>query len=125
MIAMKIVITHAGALPWKDEFYKAIQNSDFYKSNKVFLPQEKDKPEQITKERVEHSDLVIAEVSYPSTGQGIELGWADIYHRPIICVYKEKSVISNSLTFITSKFVLYKDSKELILKLEKMIREIF
>jgi len=91
--------------------------------NEVFLPQEKDKPEQITKERIEHCDLVIAEVSYPSTGQGIELGWADIYSRPIICVYQEKSVISHSLVFITNKFITYKTAEDLISQLEKMIQE--
>lgn len=123
MTATKIVITHASALPWKGEFYAAVRASRLYENNDVFLPQEKNKPEQITKERIEHCDLMIAEVSCPSTGQEIELGWADAYHRPIICVHQEKNAVSNSLRFTTSEFISYKDSENLIAQLERLILE--
>jgi len=45
------------------------------------------------------ADLMIAEVSESATGLGIELGWADNYEVPIICVYRNGS---KNIKFIKS-----------------------
>ena len=37
-----------------------------------------------SKEVIRTSDLVIADISYPSTGVGIELGWADCFNIRVI-----------------------------------------
>ena len=65
-------------------------------------------------------DIIIAEVSYPSTGQGIELGWADVFKIPIICIYKEGYKYSGSINKLTEKFIVYKNSQDLIKKLERI-----
>ncbi len=74
-----------------------------------------------TKEIIKNSDLIIAEVSFPATGQGIEIGWADIFGVPILCVSKEGQKISGSLKYITDKFITYSDSQDFITKLSEFL----
>ena len=62
-------------------------------------------------------DYILAEVSNPATGQGIELGWADTFKTPIICFYKSGTKPAGSLKVITDKIIEYSDSEDLINKL--------
>jgi len=71
----------------------------------------------MTSDIIKNQDLVIAEVSHASTGQGIELGWANLFGTPILCVNKKGSKPSNSLRFISDNFIEYSDSEDLIDKL--------
>jgi len=73
--------------------------------------------EKITKEIIKSCDVIVAEVSYPSTGQGIELGWATVFEKPIICIFKKDHKYSHSLNFITNQFIEYSNADELISKL--------
>lgn len=114
---MKIFITHSCNFDFQNELYKPIRNSAFNKRAEIYLPQEKG-PEQVTKDLIKSCDYVVAEVSYPSTGQGIELGWANVFNVPIVCVYKKGSKLSNSLKFITDNFFEYETSDQLIQILE-------
>ncbi len=70
------------------------------------------------------ADLMIAEVSESATGLGIELGWADNYEVPIICVYRNGSKISSSLKVISKNFVEYSNSEELTSGIERLINKI-
>ena len=72
-----------------------------------------------TKEEIRSSDLVVAEVSYSSMGEGIELGWADMLGRKIICFHKESENPSKWLKMISEEFIPYKDSADFIQKMEK------
>ena len=88
----------------------------------IMLPhRDEDKPFS-SKEFLKSCDLMIAEVSHPSTGLGIELGWADFLKVDIICIYKTGSKISNSIKTITDKFIEYNNSDEMIALLEKGIK---
>ena len=62
-------------------------------------------------------DLLIVEVSFPSTGQGIEIGWASTLKVPILCIYKNGNKISGSLKYITDDFITYIDSNDLVAKI--------
>jgi len=59
-------------------------------------------------------DLVLAEVSEASTGQGIELGWADSYNIPILCVYETGSTPSGSLKAVSDNIREYRNTEDLI-----------
>ena len=83
---MKIFIAHASSYDYKNELYLLIRKSYLNNEHEIILPIENGR-EVITKEMIKSCDLVIAEVSYPSTGMGIELGWADIFKIPIYCIY--------------------------------------
>ena len=60
---------------------------------------------------------MIAEVSRPSIGVGIELGWADSAKIPIICMYNEGTKPSVSLKAISTIFVQYLGAKDMIEKI--------
>ncbi len=115
---MKIFVAHSSGYDYKKELYEPIQNAKELKEHKVFLPKEKSEDEVITKDIIKNSNVVIAEVSYPSTGQGIELGWADVFDIPIICIYKKDAKYSKSLSKLTDVFLEYVDSEDMIRKID-------
>lgn len=102
---MKIYISHSSKYDYINKIYNPIRNSDLVQSNTFFLPHEKKNKIVNTKDIISNSNLVIAEVSLPATGQGIELGWADYAKIPILCIYKKGTDISSSLKFITNQFI--------------------
>ena len=110
---MKIYISHSSE-------YNPIKSSNLIKSNIFFLPHE-DKIVN-TKDIISKCDLVIAEVSLPSTGQGIELGWADYTKTPILCMYEKGTKISSSLKYITNEFIEYDSVEDMIKKIRDFIK---
>ena len=73
-----------------------------------------------SKQVISTCDLFIAEVSFPSTGMGIEIGWANATGIPIVFVYRKGSKISSSLKLMSDKFIEYDNLTDLIKKLEKV-----
>ncbi len=121
----KIYLIHSRTLNYKEEIYEPLKNSELLKSYKFILPHEKDEEdEQINSKNIikEECDVIVAEVSRPSIGLGIELGWAEVYGKPIICLYKKGSKVTNSLRHISDKFIEYSGSDEMIEKIEENLR---
>src|SRR3989344_8787288 len=110
---MKIYFTHSTNFDFKNEFYTPIRNSVLNSQHQITLPHETNKYIN-SNEIIKNSDLVIAEVSNPSTGMGIELGWTSNFNIPIIFIYKEDSKISSSLKSLSNNFIEYKNSQDLI-----------
>ena len=117
---MKIYISHSSEYDYINKIYKPIKSSDLIQSNIFFLPHE-DKTVN-TKDIISKYDLVIAETSLPSTGQGIELGWADYAKTPILCIYEEGAKISSSLKYITNEFIEYDSVEDMIKKIRNFIK---
>lgn len=113
---MNIFVSHSSNFDFKNELYIPLRKSELNNLHTIFLPHEKE-TDLVTKDIIKTSDIVIAEVSFPSTGQGIELGWANVYQIPIICIYKKDSKISSSLNKITNQFIVYENSEDMIEKL--------
>ena len=118
---MKIYVSHSRSYDFKNELYLPIRNSPLNSKHKILLPHEESNKPFNSRKYLRTCDLVIAEVSYPSTGQGMELGWANLYEIPTICIFKEGHKPSSSLKIITDKFCEYKDPKDMIEELEKII----
>ena len=122
---MKIYVAHSRKFDFKKELYEPIRQSSLNDEHTFVLPHENSDESFNSKDFLKNeSDLMIAEVSYPETGLGIELGWADSLSVPIICIYRKGTEISNSLKTITKNFVEYSDKKEMISKIEKIIKQI-
>lgn len=117
---MKIYVSHLKKSDYKNELYAPLRNSGI---DEFIFPHENSEEPFRTRELFENKecDLVLAEVSNPSTGQGIELGWASILNIPIICIYKKDHEIAGSLKVITSDFIEYSDSQDLIKKLREKL----
>lgn len=65
--------------------------------------------------------LVIAEVSNPSHGVGIEMAWAEYNGIPVIAVYKEGSRPSKALRAVCRDFIPYVDTESLVTKVEQCV----
>ncbi len=121
---MNIFVTHSSNFDFKNELYIPLRKSELNNLHTIFLPHEEENDEVLTKDNIKKSDIVLAEVSFPSTGQGIELGWANTYQIPIICIYKRNSKISGSLNLLTDKFIIYDNSEDMINKLISSLKEV-
>jgi len=118
---MKIFVAHATNSNFQEELYKPLRNSPLNEQHEIVLPQEGEKM-TVTKEFIKGCDLLIAEVSHPSTGQGIELGWADALDVPIICIYKEGANISGALSNVCKKFLMYTSSENMVDDIEGALK---
>lgn len=111
---MKIYVGHAKSFDFENELYLPIKNSSLSKDHQIILPHEKGATPFPSKELFKTGcDLMIAEVSQPSTGLGIEIGWADVLNVPIVCVYRKGAKIAGSLKIITQDFIEYDSPLEL------------
>lgn len=117
---MKIYISHSTNFDFKKDLYEPLKNGNF---NKDFIfPHEKNSKQNPLKKLFSSKkcSLIIAEISFPSTGQGIELCLANIIYKiPIICFYKKGYNYSKSLKDVSKKFIQYNDSKDLIKKIKQ------
>jgi hypothetical protein len=118
---MIIYVTHSTSFDFKKELYEPLRSSDLNNKHNIVLPHEKTDQQFVSKSFLKECDLVIAEVSNPSTGQGIELGWASLYNKKIICIHKKNVTPSKSLNVVSNVFISYTDSTDLIKQLEKVL----
>lgn len=120
---MNIYVTHSKKFDFREELYKPLRSSPLNVNHQIFLPHEFNDEPYDSKNLIMTNgcDLVLAEISYPSTGQGIELGWADMKHIPIVCLYKTGAKISSSLTVVSHDFLEYGTHVDMIAKLGEYI----
>jgi nucleoside 2-deoxyribosyltransferase len=121
---MKIYLSHAKKIDFVNDLYCPIKNSGLMKKHQFIFPHESNQAIDSQKLfRNKECDLMLAEVSVPATGQGIELGYAKILEIPIVCIYKKGSEIASSLKWITNKIIEYENRDDLIIKLAKALNE--
>ena len=120
---MKMYISHSRNFDYKADLYSPLEHSSLMQHHEFIFPHSQSGESFHIKElfKSKSCDLIIAEVSFPSTGQGIELGWANIYEVPIVCIYKSDASIANSLRIICQTFIEYSDKRDMIAKLKKNI----
>ena len=117
-----IYIGHSRSFDYEHELYEPVRQLQLDENIKIILPYEKEGEHVKTKELFQKDcDLFIAEVSYPATGLGMELAYADIFEVPIICFFKSGSKISGSIKGVTNNFVEYVDINDLQMKLSDEI----
>lgn len=117
---MKIYIVHSTSFDYKTELYQPIKN---WRQSTFILPHDTQNEPLDSKQVIKECDLIIAEVSYPSTGSGIELGWGNMHDRRILCIHKEDCKPSSSLKMVSSDFLSYSSPEDLIQKLENWMSE--
>lgn len=118
---MKIFVPHSTAFDFTNKLYIPLRNSHLNDEHEFFLPNE-DGHLEVTKELIKGCDFVIAEVSMPSTGEGIELGWASMLNIPILCIYEQGSKISSSLEYVTQEFVEYNNPSDMLKKISVYLK---
>lgn len=118
---MKIYVSHAKAFDFVNKLYTPLRSSRLNNEHDFFLPYESERQEN-TKDLIKSCDLVIAEVSVPSLGEGIELGWANMLGVPIVCISPQGSKVSKSLQYITKEFIVYENPTDMIEKIELYLK---
>ena len=119
---MKIYVGHSNLFDYQKELYDPIKKSNLIIENDVFFPHNEKNKIIPTKDIIKNSDLFIAEVSYPATGLGIELGFASDAEVEILCIYKKGTKPSSSLKFITDNFICYENEKDLIDRITQYLK---
>ncbi|MFA5947248.1 MAG: hypothetical protein WC813_04490 [Patescibacteria group bacterium] len=114
---MVIYIAHSVSFDYQQDLYEPLKKSALAKEHTFVFPH--DGAEEFDSKRLllGDCDLVIAEVSYPATGVGIELGWADVFEVPIICISKSGTKVAGSLRAVSKTFIEYSTSEELVSKI--------
>ncbi len=119
---MKIYIAHSKSFDFQKELYQPIKNSTLIQEHTFIFPHEHSMEPFNSKGLFQNGcDLIIAEVSYPATGVGIEIGWANMLNIPVVCIFKNGFEISMSLKSITDKFLNYSNNDELLKQLRQGI----
>ena len=113
---MKLYLTHATSYDYKTDLYEPLKKT-IAVNHDIFFPHDEENVNTKSKDIIKESDVVLAEVSQPSTGQGIELGWADSFNVPIVCFYRSGSKPSGSLRFISNVFIEFSSVEEMTAKL--------
>lgn len=119
---MKIFISHSSKFDFQKELYLPLMQADYYKEHEFIFPHLQDIV-KMTKEAIKNCDLVIADVSLPSTGLGIELGWAESFNKPIICIYKDGTTLSEAVTLVSSKLLMYTSTENMIEDIQGVIQQ--
>ncbi len=113
-----IYIGHSRSFNYEKELYAPVHQLQLDKNIEILLPHEEGGKVVDTKELFQKGcDLFIAEVSYPATGLGMEIAYADVFKVPVVCFYKAGGQPSGSLKMVTDRFVEYKDAADLQEKL--------
>lgn len=119
---MRIYLSHSRNFDYQNELYKPLLDSAIAQSHQLVLPfmngggQSGD-----TKTVLQAVNMVVAEITHSNTGQGIELGWADMLGKPIVCFYRAGYTPSSSISMITHHLYPYKDPFDLVRQLESML----
>lgn len=72
------------------------------------------------KEWVRQADVIVAEVTTPSLGVGIELGWAEEWGKEVICLYREQdgrrlsALVDGAPHFTVLRYKSIKDIQKII-----------
>lgn len=121
---MNIYISHSSGYDYENELYTPIKESELAAIHHFFLPHEPENIDTDAKEELKQTDVLVAEASLPSTGQGIELAQAEAAGVPIICFFKTGTKPSSSLRFVTDTVIEYRDINDLFAQLRAKLEQV-
>lgn len=116
---MRIQLWHSRDTNFLEELYIPLKEN-FPQIDWIF-PHEENTKFVKSEETLKEVDVFLAEVSTPATGLGIELGFAYLYKKRIICLSKEWVKISGSLKYICREFIEYSNKTDMIQKLKNIL----
>lgn len=116
----RVYVAHSRSFDFSQELYKPLRESQLSGCYEFIFPHETDQFVD-SREIIRTSHFVIAEVSFPATGEGIELGWASSFNVPILCLYREGVKPSGSLKAVTKNIVSYSDLDDMVRRIEHFL----
>jgi hypothetical protein len=120
-----IYFGHSRFFDYEKEWYEPARSLSLDNDIKTIFPHDAFGEGIDTRELFEKGHvLFVAEVSFPSTGLGIELGYARILRVPIVCFYRTGSAVSGSIRGVTDQCIEYSDTADLQKKLGEYIEHL-
>jgi nucleoside 2-deoxyribosyltransferase len=120
---MRIFVAHASDFEFQEKLYGPIRESGLDEVHEFVLPEETGSTWD-SRQVIESCDLLVAEVSVPSTGAGVEIGWADARGIPIIAIHEVGTVPSSMVQFLTDIVIEYESPEDLLLQLAEVLPNI-
>lgn len=113
----------SGSTQHTPTFFTAINEFVAAEENvQIIFPHDSEEGVKLTRDAIDKSDLVLVEVSIPSTGSGIELGWANAAGKPIIAFHQGGSEPSPALKFATQAMYVYVTEDDITKVLRDLIK---
>ncbi|MEG2310667.1 MAG: hypothetical protein RSB76_01610 [Clostridia bacterium] len=125
MKKLDIYISHSKKMDYKNKLYNPLLKSKIGKENNLILPRTPQYNNIDTKDVLANSDVLIAEVTIPGTGVGIEIGRAQCCNVKILCLLKKGEKCSTSVRRVCENIIEYSSEDEMIYKITKFLNENF
>lgn len=116
----KIYLPHASDYEFATKLYEPIKASPLASEYEFLLPQDGEKM-VITKDLIKSCAAVVGDVSRPSLGVGIEMGWASCFDVPVFCIAEKGSKVSGSVNYVSNGYTEYENADDLIAKLTTLL----
>ena len=123
MRCMKLYIGHGRDFDYQNELYTPLRTSELASFVDIILPHEDGGKPFHSKTDLQGVDVMLAEISHPSTGLGIELGYADLYQIPIIIAYKAGSQPSSTAKVLGTHAIEYTGPEDLVRQLIPILKD--
>jgi len=117
----KVYVSHSTNFDFKKELYKPLKKLEEFE---LILPHEKSGRLKNSRDIIKDCSALIAEVSHPSHGVGIEIGWANSFGIPVVFIFRKGSKISSSLKIVSDEFIEYEKVENIISKLKRVVNSI-
>lgn len=114
---MKIYLAHSTHFDFKEKLYIPLRGSTLNTEHELLFPHETDAPPEITRDMIKECDALVADVSAPSLGVGIEMGWADAFHVPVIAMNERGRKVSFSIDNVVTQRFEYDGPDDMLAKL--------
>ncbi len=113
---MKLFVAHSSAFDFRTKIYGPLRASALNATHEILLPEEAGATWN-TKEVIESCDIFVLDASVPSTGAGIETGWAHAAGVPIIVIHEKGSTPSTVVAYVAQVAFEYESPEDLVEKL--------
>ena len=110
---MKIYIGHPSSIDFEEELYRPLRESSLLDEHEFVFPHDTDEFFDSRQFLRTKCDLFIAEVSQPSTGLGIEIGWAENFGVPVVAMKRKGAKSSSSLPKVCREIIEYRQPEDL------------
>lgn len=115
----KVYAAHSKKFDYQCDYYAPLKKlTDF----EFIFPHEKgDEIQFKSKDVIKRCSVFVAEVTNPSLGTGIEIGWAESFTIPILFLYKKGAKVAASLKTISNNFIEYETIDESLPEIKKQL----
>jgi hypothetical protein len=119
---MKIYVGHASDWDFQAGLYDVLNASPLAQAHHLILPHRDIEHFKFSQGLIAEADLLLAEVSRPSIGLGMELAWAREAKTPVLAIRQEGSRKSTSLHIVTPDVYEYKKPQDMIDIIDAFLR---